>query len=82
MEKLLELEYKLRLYKCQIMQQLCKAWKVKVDGQGDQWFKVKDVVDTKKPWPHPEAGNMYHLHGMDKPVHQSKITDMDEDEND
>jgi hypothetical protein len=80
MNKILELEHRLLMIKCQVMQNLCKTWKVKVADKGDQWFKVKDVVDTKKPWPHPEAGNMYHLHGIDQPVHQSKITDIDEDD--
>lgn len=81
MKKILELEQKLNFFKHYIISKLNKTWKVKISAEGhdpEKWYKVKDVVDTKKPWPHPEAGNMYHLEGVDKPIHQSKITDMDE----
>jgi hypothetical protein len=55
-------------------------WKVQVDGK-PEWYSVTDVRDTKIPAHLPGGGNMYTLAGHpDKMVHQSRITDLDEDD--
>lgn len=42
----------------------------------NKWHPIKDVVDTGKPAHEKDGGNVYHLEGVEKPVHQSKIKDM------
>lgn len=42
----------------------------------DKWYPIKDMVDTGKPAHEQGGGNVYHLDGVDKPVHQSEIKDM------
>src|SRR5687768_1584416 len=42
----------------------------------DKWYQVKNVEDTGKPAHERGGGNIYHLDGVDKPVHQSELQDL------
>lgn len=50
-----------------------KGWLALHEGK---WHPITDVVDTGKPAHVEGGGNVYHLEGVEKPVHQSKIKDM------
>ena len=50
-----------------------KNWLVQHKGQ---WHKVKEIQDTGIPAHEVGGGNVYHVEGLDKPIHQSEITDM------
>lgn len=50
-----------------------KGWLAEHEGK---WHPITDVVDTGKPAHEKDGGNVYHLEGISKPVHQSKITNM------
>lgn len=56
-------------------------WVCKVEGI-NKWFKVKDIRDTKIPAEQEGGGNLYYLEGVDAPVHQSKILELEECEDD
>lgn len=51
-----------------------KGWTVKHKETG-KLHTIKDVVDTGIPAHLPNGGNVYHLDGLDKPVHQSMISE-------
>lgn len=55
-----------------------KGWTVQHKGKR---HKILDVVDTGKPAHEPGGGNVYHLEGLDKPVHQSTVSDPQPPEN-
>jgi hypothetical protein len=50
-----------------------KGWQALHEGK---WHTIADVVDTGKPAHEEGGGNVYHLEGVDKPIHQSEIKDM------
>jgi len=52
-----------------------KGWYAQHKDTG-KWHKIEDVKDTGISAEKEGGGNNYHLEGVDKPVHQSKIIDM------
>lgn len=52
-------------------------WIAKVKGD-NKWYKVLDIIDSKIPASQPNGGNYYYLEGLNKPVNQSNIIDLDE----